>query len=225
MADALHPPPYDLEQAVVHLRARDVRLGELIERVGPCGLGVRRLHSPFESLLRAIVHQQLHGSAAEAIHRRLLSLYGRRPHPAAVAATPLDRLRAVGLSQAKARAVVDLAEKTVAGVVPGRAALRRLTDESIVERLTAVRGVGRWTVEMLLLFGLGRPDVLPVGDYGVRQGFALAYRKRRLPTPRELQRQGERWRPYRSVASWYLWRAVELGRAAKSQAARGKAVS
>ncbi|MGE5234035.1 MAG: DNA-3-methyladenine glycosylase family protein [Acidobacteriota bacterium] len=209
------PPPYDLEAAVEHLRQSDAGLGALIDRVGSCGLTVHHGLTPFESLLQAVVYQQLHGKAAAAIHARLLALYGRRARPPAVAATSLERLRSVGLSQAKARAVVDLAEKAVAGVVPGRAALVRLADEAIIERLTAVRGVGRWTVEMLLMFTLGRPDVLPAADFGVRKGFALAYRKRRLPTPQELLRHGERWRPYRSVASWYLWRSVELGRAPK----------
>ncbi len=207
------PLPYDLDLAVSHLRSADPRLAALIERVGPCRLTLRDGLTPFESLLQAVVYQQLHGKAAAAIHGRLLALYGRRARPRAVAATSLERLRSVGLSQAKARAVLDLAQKAVAGVVPGRAALGRLQDEAIVERLTVVRGIGRWTVEMLLLFTLGRPDVLPVGDFGVRKGVALAYRKRRLPTPGELERHGERWRPYRSVASWYLWRSVDVGRA------------
>jgi len=167
--------------------------------------------STFASLAEAIVYQQLNGRAAATIFARFTALYpGRRP-PAAgdVLATPDESLRAVGLSRNKIRAIRDLAERTLEGRVPSVATLRRMRDDDIVVCLTEVRGIGRWTVEMLLIFRLGRPDVLPADDYGVRKGFAVVHRKRTLPTPAELLRHGERWRPYRSVASWYLWRAAD----------------
>jgi DNA-3-methyladenine glycosylase II len=206
----LAPPPYDLGAATAHLADRDPRLGALIAAVGPCRLAIRPL-SPFHVLLRSIVYQQLAGKAATAIFARVCAGFGDRRLPRAreVAAASMERLRAAGLSRNKALAVKDLAEKALGGVVPARSRLLRLEDEAIVARLVAVRGVGRWTVEMLLIFGLGRPDVLPLDDYGVRKGFQSAYGRRSLPTPRQLARQGEGWRPYRSVASWYLWRAAE----------------
>jgi len=205
------PPPYDLEGAVTHLVRADPRLAPVIERVGPCGLRIQRLASPFEALLESIVYQQLHGKAAATIFARLCALFdsGGAPRPHDLAAAPIERLRTAGLSQAKALAVKDLAAKQLAGRVPTRSRLARLDDDAIVARLTEVRGIGRWTVEMLLIFGLGRPDILPLDDYGVRKGYARAFRKRELPTPRVLLAHGERWRPYRSVASWYLWRMAE----------------
>ena len=205
------PPPYDLEKAVAHLVRADARLARVIERVGLCRLGIQPLGSPFETLLESIVYQQLHGKAAAAIFARVCALFdsGGAPRPRDLAAAPIELLRGAGLSQAKALAVKDLAEKQLAGRVPTRSRLARLDDDAIVARLTEVRGIGRWTVEMLLIFGLGRPDVLPVDDYGLRKGYARAFRKRELPTPRALLAHGERWRPYRSVASWYLWRMAE----------------
>jgi 3-methyladenine DNA glycosylase/8-oxoguanine DNA glycosylase len=203
---------YRLEVArgVEHLRARDKRLGRFIDRYGSCEMPWRRMPSPFSALLRAIVFQQLAGKAAEAIHGRVLGLWGgRHARPNEVHGTPIEKLRAAGLSQAKALAVLDLSAKAIDGVVTTRSRLLRLSDEAVIERLTAVRGVGRWTVEMLLMFDLGRLDVLPTDDYGVRKGFGSLYRKGELPTPKELAAHGERWRPYRSVASWYLWRAAE----------------
>jgi DNA-3-methyladenine glycosylase II len=171
-------------------------------------------HPPFESLVRAIAHQQLHGAAAERILARFIERCGnaRFPLPQQVLDTEDTQLRAAGFSYAKIAAIKDLAAKTLAGVVPPRAELDTLADERIIERLTAVRGIGRWTVEMLLIFQLQRPDVLPVDDYGVRNGFRLAYGLRRLPTPRALAQFGERWKPHRSLAAWYLWRAVDLAR-------------
>jgi 3-methyladenine DNA glycosylase/8-oxoguanine DNA glycosylase len=157
------------------------------------------------------VDQQLSGKAAATILGRVLALYSPRrfPRPRDILATPPERLRAAGLSAAKVAAVRDLAARTLDGTVPSMARVRRMADEEIVERLTAVRGVGRWTVEMLLMFRLGRPDVLPLGDLGVRNGFARTFGRRVLSDPRVLSRRGERWRPYRSVASWYLWRALD----------------
>jgi DNA-3-methyladenine glycosylase II len=205
-------PPYDRERAIAHLAGRDARLGELLARVGPCRLEIYPRHSPYEFLCESIAYQQLNGRAAATIFGRFCGLFGRRrraPLPAQVDSAPIEALRSAGLSQAKSLAIKDLAAKTLAGVVPGRAALARLDDEAIVERLVEVRGIGRWTVEMFLIFGLGRPDVLPVDDYGVRKGFQRAFRKRQPPKPKDLLAWGERWRPYRSVASWYLWRAAE----------------
>jgi DNA-3-methyladenine glycosylase II len=202
---------YDPEEAVRHLRAADQVLADLMERAGPFALKIRKLHDPFQALARNIVYQQLHGKAAAAIHARVLALAGGDTlRPEALLSTPDEELRGAGLSAAKLAALRDLASKTLDGTVPTLARLRRMPDEEIVGRLTQVRGVGRWTVEMLLMFRLGRPDVLPVGDFAVRKGFALAYGLGESPKPRQLEEYGERWRPYRSVASWYMWRAVEL---------------
>ena len=182
-----------------------------MKRAGPFAMQIRKMHDPFEALARNIIYQQLHGKAAAAIHARVLELFGGgRLRPADVLGAGEGDLRGAGLSAAKLAALKDLAARTVDGTVPTLARLRRMSDEEIVERLTQVRGIGRWTVEMLLMFRLGRPDVLPVGDFAVRKGFALAYGLKESPRPKELAEFGERWRPYRSVASWYMWRAVEL---------------
>ena len=185
-----------------------------IEVIGPC-TQKRGRGSPYESLLHAIAHQQVHGNAAAAILGRLRGLYGdgRYPTPAELAATPVPRLRAVGLSRAKIAAMKDVAARTLDGTVPDRRTMLRLGNEEVIERLTEVHGVGRWTAEMLLMFTLNRPDVLPVGDFGIRYGFKLLFNKRREPKPEWLARYGERWAPYRTTASWYLWRYVEYARA------------
>ncbi|HEX6625317.1 MAG TPA: DNA-3-methyladenine glycosylase [Pyrinomonadaceae bacterium] len=202
---------YEPEEAVRHLSTADATLAALMERAGPFAMQIRKLHDPFEALARNIVFQQLHGNAAAAIHKRVLDLFGGgKLRPADIIGAPEESLRGAGLSGAKLAALKDLAAKTADGTVPTLARLRRMSDEEIVERLTRVRGIGRWTVEMLLMFRLGRPDVLPVGDFAVRKGFALAYGLKESPKPKELAEYGERWRPYRSVASWYMWRAVEL---------------
>ena len=169
------------------------------------------MHNPFESLARNIIYQQLHGNAAAAIHQRVRDLFGKRRRltPTDIINAPDEKLRAAGLSTAKTIAIKDLAAKTLDGTVPTLARLRRMNDEEIIERLTTVRGIGRWTVEMLLIFRLGRPDVLPVGDFAVRKGFARVYSLKEQPKPKELLRHGELWRPFRSVASWYMWRASE----------------
>jgi DNA-3-methyladenine glycosylase II len=201
-----------IESAVAHLRAVDPVLDGLIERVGPCGFAVRRRHSPYQSLVHAVAHQQLHGAAAKAILGRFLALYPDQdfPSPADVQATSDRRLRGAGFSRGKIRCIRDLTVKTLEGLVPERRVVQRLDDEAVIERLTAVHGVGRWTVEMLLMFTLGRPDVLPVDDYGIRAGFRIAYGMKSMPKPVTVRRRGERWRPYRTIASWYLWRATEL---------------
>ena len=202
---------YDPEEAVRHVRTADAVLADLMERAGPFALRIRKLHDPFEALARNIVFQQLHGKAAEAIHARVLALFGgAKLRPEDILGAADETLRGAGLSAAKLAALRDLAAKTIDGTVPTLARMRRMTDEEIVERLTQVRGIGRWTVEMLLMFRLGRADVLPVGDFAVRKGFAVAYGLAESPKPKELAEYGERWRPYRSVASWYMWRAVEL---------------
>ena len=202
---------FDTESALAHLRAADARLGAFVDRHGAFTMQLKDTSSTFAALAEAIVYQQLNGRAAATIFGRFAALYpgSKSPVAAEVLATPDEPLRAAGLSRNKILALRDLAERTVQGTVPDVAALRRMPDDEVVACLTAVRGIGRWTAEMLLMFRLGRPDVLPVDDYGVRKGFAVVYRKRALPTPAELLRHGERWRPFRSVASWYLWRAAE----------------
>jgi len=169
---------------------------------------------PFDALAESIAYQQLNGKAAATIWKRVRALYPRRKwlDPAKVLATPDEALRAAGLSRSKTAALKDLAAKAVDGTVPSGRALLQMSDDEIIACLTQVRGIGRWTVEMLLLFDLGRPDVWPVDDYGVRKGFAKTFHKRKLPTPKQLMKHGEKWRPYRSVAAWYFWRALDDSR-------------
>lgn len=201
---------YDAGAALRHLRSRDKQLARLIDRVGAFEIRARTLDTPFHALFSAIVSQQLSGRAARSIYQRTRTLFprGRVTVPAVLNTDP-DALRGAGLSRAKVVAVHDLADKYANGVLPDARRMRSLPDEEIVEALTRVRGIGRWTVEMLLIFHLGRPDVLPVGDLGVRKGFRITYRRRNLPTENQLMTWGERWRPYRSVAAWYLWRAAD----------------
>jgi DNA-3-methyladenine glycosylase II len=213
--------PFDAEEALAHLRARDAKLGALIDRVGEFALRLDRSPSPFESLLESILYQQLHGKAAATIHRRVREYYHGDPSPQTLIDTPEEILRGCGVSGNKIKAMKDLAAKTLDGTVPSHAAIKKMSDADIVERLTEVRGIGPWTVEMLLIFRMGRPDVLPVTDYGVRRGYALTFMKvpktraltaEDLPKPDVVFKRGERWRPFRSVASWYLWRACDLAR-------------
>lgn len=205
----------DWNAACRELAARDRALGSVIERVGGSGFPAPRSGSAFEALSHSIVYQQLSGKAAATIFGRFRALYDCAgfPEPAAVLATPHDAMRGAGLSEAKARAIRDLADHAARGIIPPIPVLRRMPPEEVVERLTVVRGIGRWTVEMLLLFRLGHPDVLPAHDLGVRKGLARIMKRRELPEPEAVIRRGERWRPFRSVASWYLWRAAELPRA------------
>jgi DNA-3-methyladenine glycosylase II len=202
------------EHILAHLSKADAVLGGLIRTVGPRLLEPEEDCHPFQALAQAIAHQQLNGTAANTILRRLIDSCGQGafPTPQMVLASSAQRLRAAGFSFAKVAALRDLAAKTLAQVVPEAAALAQLSDEDIIARLTQVRGIGRWTVEMLLMFRLGRPDVLPVDDFGVRCGFRAAYGLSRLPHPKALAVWGERWKPYRSTAAWYLWRALELKR-------------
>lgn len=202
--------PFDPPEAVAHLRGRDPVLAKLIGRVGPFGLELRRAESLFAALLRSITFQQLNGNAAAAIHGRVLEVLERHggASPEALGRAKDAELRAAGLSRNKIASVRDLAAKCRAGVVPTLAEARRLPDEELVARLTGVRGIGPWTVHMLLIFNLGRPDVMPVGDFAVRLAFKRVYRKRRDPAPSAILKHAERWRPYRTVASWYLWRSL-----------------
>ena len=221
--------PFDPVEAVEYLAARDAKLGALMEQVGPFTMKLDPAPSPFESLLESILYQQLHGKAAATIHRRVREYFGGDPSPQLMLDTPDERLRAAGVSGNKIKAFKDLAAKTLDGTVPTNAAIKKLSDAEIIERLTAVRGIGAWTVEMLLIFRLGRPDVLPVTDYGVRKGFALTFMK--VPKSRALAavdlpkadvmlRRAKKWSPYRSVASWYMWRACDLARPAVPPAGR-----
>lgn len=203
---------FDPELACRHLAEADPSLGALIGLVGAFTMRPEPTQSLFAALLRSIVYQQLTGKAAATILGRVICLFTpkRFPAPRDLLEVAPERLREAGLSAAKTAALRDLASRTIDGTVPSLARTRNMEDEEIIQQLTRVRGIGRWTVEMLLIFRLGRPDVLPLSDLGVRKGFALTFRKRKLPEPGVMTRRGERWRPYRSVASWYLWRALEL---------------
>jgi len=194
-----------------HLSATDPRLAALIARSRRYDIAPSPSIRPFDALAESIAYQQLNGKAAATIWSRVRALYPRRKYldPKLVLATPDAQLRAAGLSRNKIAALKDLAAKTIDGTVPSGRALSRMSDDEIIARLITVRGIGRWTVEMLLLFDLGRPDVWPVDDYGVRKGFAKTFRRRKLPTPKQLTKFGEQWRPYRSIAAWYLWRALD----------------
>ena len=201
----------DLNEACRYLSACDKGLAKIIADVGPCGLQVRSNRSVFEYLCRSIVYQQLSGKAAGTIHGRLLDLFERRRVNAeTLLCLPQTQLRSAGLSHPKSLALYDLAQRQQEGLVPARRQLNRMPDEEIVRILSQVRGIGRWSAEMMLIFQLGRPDVLPATDLGVRKGFQLSHGGRALPEPKKLLRYGERWRPYRSVASWYLWQANYL---------------
>jgi DNA-3-methyladenine glycosylase II len=225
--------PYDRAAAVAHLSAADPKLARLIDRAGPFTLRLASQQSPFEALTEAIIYQQLHGKAAAAIHARLIAgfqpmptLSPIHPLPQDILDCPTADLRAAGLSTNKTLALRDLAAKTLDGTVPSLARIRRMDDAAIIDHLTQVRGIGRWTVEMFLIFRLGRADILPTADYGVRKGFALTFQSLKpttkvtpdlLPKPDVIERRARKWSPYRSVASWYLWRACDLAKPTSSQ--------
>ena len=198
-------------KSVANLTEADPVMAELSKRLGPVRLKPRRL-PPFQSLAHAIIHQQLSGQAAGTILGRFQALFdgSRFPRPEDVIQADVERLRTAGLSRQKATYIRDLAQKTIDGAVPSLKECDSLTDAEIVERLTSIKGVGRWTVEMLLIFNQGRPDILPVHDLGVRRGFQVAYRKRKLPEPEQLERYGRKWMPYRTTAAWYLWRTADF---------------
>jgi DNA-3-methyladenine glycosylase II len=233
----IRKPSYDTAAALKHLSAADPKLAHLIERVGPFTMRIAATQSPFEALVEAIVYQQLNGKAADTIHRRLIESFapvltlevaGTHPSPQQILDCPNEQLRGAGLSGNKSLALRDLAAKTIDGTVPTLARIRRMSDEAIIEHLTQVRGIGKWTVEMLLIFRLSRPDIFPTSDYGVRKGFALTFQGLKpttkvtpalLPTPAEMDRRAKKWQPWRSVASWYLWRACDLANTDKKSAA------
>jgi DNA-3-methyladenine glycosylase II len=224
---------YSPEDAVAALSAADPKLAKLMGRAGPFTLRLPQQQSPFEALAESIIYQQLHGKAAAAIHARLIASFeplcglGVHPSPQHLLDCPNDQLRGAGLSHNKMLALRDLAAKSLDGTVPSLARIRRMPDEAIIEHLTQVRGIGVWTVQMLLIFRLGRPDVLPVTDYGVRKGFALTFQGLKpgvkvtpdlLAAPADMERRARKWQPWRSVASWYMWRACDLAAAAAKHA-------
>jgi O-6-methylguanine DNA methyltransferase len=210
---------FDEHAAVEHLKRSDPRLGAMIDKVGPFTLqaaapSARGGDEPFTALAKAIVSQQLSGKAAATIYARVAATLGRPTidDATAVLALPKAKLREAGLSENKALSLRDLAQHAQAGTLPSRAEMQSLSDDEIVEALSTVRGIGRWSAQMLLLFYLGRPNVLPVADLGVQKGFAVTYGLRALPSPATLERAAQAWLPYASVASWYMWRAVEVDR-------------
>ena len=205
------PLKYDPQLAVKQLSAVDAKLARLMTRVGPFAMPTREAMSPFQMLLHAIVYQQITTKAAASIHARLVALFpGGKPGPRRLQKLSDEALRGAGMSGPKQRAARDLADKALDGTVPSRRQLASMGDEAIIARLIQIRGIGQWSAEMMLIFQLGRPDVLPITDLGVRKGFQLSHGGRELPEPKKLLRYGERWRPYRSVASWYLWQANYL---------------
>ena len=204
-------------EAHKHLSKRDPVMRLLIREHGKCALVPETRRTPFQSLVLAVAHQQLNGTAANTILTRFKKLFpGRKfPKPEDLANVTDAQIRACGFSFAKIKAIRDIAEKTLSGVVPTSRQIVKLSDDEIIARLTEVRGVGRWTVEMLLIFQLGREDVLPADDFGVRTGFRIAYKKREMPKPKDLLKFGERWRPHATTAAWYLWRAADAARKKK----------
>ncbi len=199
-------------EAIAHLKRKCKVMRRLIAAHGPCDLVADTRLSPFESLVRAVAHQQLNGTAAESILRRFLALFPNRrrfPNASELASVGDDALRASGFSRQKIASLRDIAEKTLSGLVPSHRAIMKLGDDEIIERLTQVRGVGRWTVEMLLIFKLGRPDVLPADDFGIRNGYRVAFGLDEMPKPKEILAYGEIWRPYATTAAWYLWREAD----------------
>ena len=197
--------------AVAHLKRADPRLAAVITAVGPCRFEPRAEGTHFEAVARAIVFQQLSGKAAGTIHRRFHGIYGdRAPEPQELLDTTDDALRAVGLSRQKVGYLRDLSARVASGDVPLHT-LEAMSDEDAIAALTKVKGIGRWTAQMFLMFRLGRPDVLPELDLGIQKGIQLAYGKRKLPTPKDVLKIGAPWAPWRTIASWYLWRSLDNG--------------
>src|SRR5690242_13627087 len=203
--------PFDLSEAIRHLSSTDEVLAELISATAQFQTDAHAANSPYEALLESIAYQSISGKAAATIFQRVKALSGndRPPSPEQMLKLRKVALRKAGLSAAKILAMKDLARKTLEGIVPTREQAMKMSDEELVQRLDSVRGIGAWTVEMFLIFNLGRPDVLPIHDLGVKKGWCVAYGKRHMPKPKELLAFGERWRPYRTIASWYMWRAFE----------------
>jgi len=208
----MNPVPFSIFDAITHLSEQDSTMAQLIHAVGPFEGEMRPAHSPFESICESIVYQQLSGKAAATIYGRFRALSDpdQPLDPNHVVTLADERLRAVGLSSAKTAAIKDLASKTIEGIVPTQDQLEPLSDEEIIERLTSVKGVGPWTVKMYLMFRLGRPDVLPHTDLGIQKGLMKTYGLSELPSPKLVEAMAEPWRPYRTLASWYLWRSLDL---------------
>jgi 3-methyladenine DNA glycosylase/8-oxoguanine DNA glycosylase len=202
---------FDLAEATRHLSACDEKLAGLIAETAQFQAELDSAQSPYEALLESIAYQSISGKAAATIFGRIKALgtNGRAPSPEQMLKLRASKLRRAGLSGAKVLAMKDLARKTIEGVVPTREQAEKMSDQELVERLDSVRGIGAWTVEMFLIFNLGRPDVLPIHDLGVKKGWSVTYGKKHMPKPKELLAFGERWRPYRTIASWYMWRAFE----------------
>lgn len=205
--------PFKPAKAVAHLKAADPALAAIIDTVGPFRMELKQSRSLFGALAEAIVYQQLSNKAAATIYGRVEALYPDAPDgftPRHILKTPDEALRGCGLSRAKVLAVQDLARRVEEGELPTLDVAQDIPDSELIERLVTVRGIGRWSAEMFLMFRLGRPDVLPLDDYSLRKAYAKAFRKRVLPSPKELEKAGQKWRPYRTVASWYLWRVLDL---------------
>ncbi|WP_425067279.1 DNA-3-methyladenine glycosylase family protein [Reyranella sp.] len=205
--------PFKPAKAVAHLKAADPALAAIIDTVGPFRMELKQSRSLFGALAEAIVYQQLSNKAAATIYGRVEALYPDAPDgftPRHILKTPDEALRGCGLSRAKVLAVQDLARRVEEGELPTLDVAQDIPDSELIERLVTVRGIGRWSAEMFLMFRLGRPDVLPLDDYSLRNAYAKAFRKRVLPSPKELEKAGQKWRPYRTVASWYLWRVLDL---------------
>ena len=200
-----------------HLAKNDPVMKRLIREHGVCALVPEMRRSPFQSLVQAVAHQQLNGTAANTILTRFKKLFPKRkfPKPEDLARVTDEQIRACGFSFAKIKAIRDIAAKTLDGTIPSSRKIEKMSDEEIITRLTEARGVGRWTVEMLLIFQLGRPDVLPADDFGVRAGFRVAYKKREMPKPKALLAFGKKWRPHGTTAAWYLWRAADAAKKKK----------
>lgn len=217
-------------KAVNHLRGADPVMARVIERVGPCRFRVSAEGTHFDAITRSIVYQQLSGSAAATIHSRLIALYdGATPAPALLLGMPDETLRAAGLSRQKISYLRDLAERVESSDIP-LDAIHEMDDDAVIEALTRIKGVGRWTAQMFLMFRLGRPDVLPELDLGVRKAIQIAYRTRKLPNAERVHRIGKCWAPYRTIASWYLWASIDMkdslpverAKARRTRAGRGK---
>jgi DNA-3-methyladenine glycosylase II len=219
------PLPFDLAEATRQLSAKDEKLAVLIAETAPFQTDMDSTQSPYEALMESIAYQSISGKAAATIFARIRALgsNGRAPSPEQMIKLRTSTLRKAGLSGAKVLAMKDLARKTIDGVVPTREQAEKMSDDELVERLDSVRGIGAWTVEMFLIFNLGRPDVLPIHDLGVKKGWSVTYGKKHMPKPKELLAFGERWRPYRTIASWYMWRAFErAGYAATNKIRKAK---
>ncbi len=201
----------DYSEGIAHIAKSDRTLADVIAKIGPCKLALRT-GSVFESLVRAIAHQQLTGRAANTILRRLEDTLGTSGSlaPETVLQADVDVLRSAGFSLAKASYIREVARAVTSGAIPTKGMMRKMPDEEIIEKLTAVKGIGRWSAEMFLIFDLGRLNVLPLGDYGIRKGFAIAYGMKTLPRPRTIVRRAKNWHPYRTLACWYLWRVIDM---------------